>query len=67
VSRRERCESGMAECGPVVRHDTQGVPLCQKCWDEMANDPLCHADECPCALCTPKQAEHQAAPDEAAP
>ncbi len=28
----ERCESGDPACGPVEHHDSEGVPLCAKCW-----------------------------------
>lgn len=31
----ERCESDAADCGPVEFHDTEGVPLCKRCWDEL--------------------------------
>lgn len=32
----EKCESGDPSCGPVVTHDSEGVPLCQQCADELA-------------------------------
>lgn len=31
----ERCESGLQECGPVEHWDSDGVPLCAKCWAEL--------------------------------
>lgn len=31
----ERCENDQADCGPVEFHDTEGVPLCKRCWDEL--------------------------------
>ncbi len=46
-----RCESSLPACGPVVTTDTEGVPLCQRCADEMAADPSCHAAGCRCDLC----------------
>jgi hypothetical protein len=34
----ERCESGSSACGPVEHHDSEGVPLCAKCWQALAED-----------------------------
>lgn len=34
----ERCESGLAECGPVEHWDSEGIPLCAKCWGEFADE-----------------------------
>ena len=31
----ERCESDAADCGPVAHHDVDGIPLCQRCYDEL--------------------------------
>lgn len=32
------CEAGQPECGPVAHHDSEGVPLCQGCWEELLAD-----------------------------
>lgn len=32
----ERCEGGAPNCGPVAHHDSEGVPLCDRCWGELA-------------------------------
>jgi hypothetical protein len=34
----ETCESGDPLCGPVEYHDSEGVPLCQVCWDGLLDD-----------------------------
>ena len=34
----DRCEGGASDCGPVAHYDTEGVPLCQRCWDALAVD-----------------------------
>lgn len=34
----ERCESGDPDCGPVEHHDSEGVPLCKRCYDSLADD-----------------------------
>lgn len=34
----ERCESGSDACGPVERHDSEGVPLCRKCYDSLLDE-----------------------------
>lgn len=34
----EVCESGDPECGPVEHHDSEGVPLCQACWEGLVAD-----------------------------
>ena len=31
----ERCEGGLPECGRVVAHDSEGVPLCARCYREL--------------------------------
>jgi hypothetical protein len=36
----EACEAGQPECGPVAHHDSEGVPLCQGCWDALLADNL---------------------------
>lgn len=44
----ERCESGDAECGPVTHWDSDGVPLCDACWEGLAVDSAgagCEAGE----------------------
>lgn len=32
---KERCEGGCD--APVVMHDSEGIPLCQECWDELVS------------------------------
>lgn len=34
----ERCESGQPECGPVTNYDSEGVPLCEVCWNGLLAD-----------------------------
>ncbi len=34
----EHCESDQPECGPVTRHDSHGVPLCEVCWNGLLDD-----------------------------
>ena len=34
----ETCESGQPECGPVTHHDSEGVPLCEVCWNGLLDD-----------------------------
>lgn len=34
----DRCESDDPDCGPVVHYDTDGVGLCQRCYDDLAAD-----------------------------
>lgn len=47
-----KCESSLPDCGPVVTSDVEGVPLCQRCADELAKDPSCHSSNCPCFMCS---------------
>lgn len=35
----EKCESGCAS--PVVAHDSEGIPLCAECYEDLASEPLC--------------------------
>lgn len=37
-SEKEACESGQPECGSVTRHDSEGVPLCDVCWNGLLDD-----------------------------
>lgn len=34
----ERCESGAPDCGPVEFYDSEGVPLCRRCYDSLSTD-----------------------------
>ena len=34
----ETCEGGAPDCGPVKHFDSEGVPLCQRCWDGLTAD-----------------------------
>lgn len=34
----ERCESGLPDCGPVEHYDSEGVPLCTRCWNELPSE-----------------------------
>lgn len=34
----EQCESGLDDCGPVEHWDSEAVPLCRRCYDELANE-----------------------------
>ncbi|WP_243350837.1 hypothetical protein [Stenotrophomonas acidaminiphila] len=40
----DRCESGSPECGPVEHWDSEGVPLCAKCWDVLQAQPAMAGD-----------------------
>lgn len=35
---RERCESGLLDCGPVTTTDSEGVPLCARCAEELQRE-----------------------------
>lgn len=30
----ETCENNLPDCGPVTHHDSEGVPLCELCWQQ---------------------------------
>lgn len=34
----EHCESAAPDCGPVEFHDSEGVPLCRRCYESLADD-----------------------------
>lgn len=34
------CESGMDDCGPATTCDSEGVPLCERCFRELAADAV---------------------------
>ena len=34
----ETCEGADPNCGPVEFHDGEGIPLCRRCWDSLADD-----------------------------
>jgi hypothetical protein len=36
----ESCESGDPQCGPVTHHDSEGVPLCDVCYDGLVSDSV---------------------------
>jgi hypothetical protein len=38
IDLEERCESGDPACGPVEHHDSEGVPLCKRCFDGLEID-----------------------------
>lgn len=37
-TKKEKCEGGCKD--PVVAHDSDGVPLCRKCWDALAAERM---------------------------
>lgn len=40
----ETCESGTPDCGPVEFYDSEGVPLCRRCADELASSDAATQD-----------------------
>lgn len=34
----ETCKAAQPECGQVQHHDSEGLPLCAKCWTELVAD-----------------------------
>jgi len=34
------CESGLPDCGEVVTSDVEGIPLCQRCADELIAEAI---------------------------
>ncbi|MCG8275369.1 hypothetical protein [Stenotrophomonas sp. NLF4-10] len=40
----DRCESGSPECGPVEHWDSDGVPLCAKCFAKLQAQPVLAGD-----------------------
>lgn len=35
IAVEERCEGGSLDCGAVEFYDSEGVPLCKRCWDDL--------------------------------
>lgn len=50
----ERCEGGTTECGPVEHHDSEGVPLCSKCWSALLKESASGTNPAftDCPVCT---------------
>lgn len=35
---QEACESHLPDCGSVAHWDSEGIPLCERCWNELAKE-----------------------------